>query len=639
MFSFLSDSRYLLLLFCALCGVRSVYAQPAPVAPVVIDWQTLADTTLGKAIKDQEVPGATVVIVDRNQILYIAGFGVSHLNTQRPVTDTTLFQVGSIGKVLTAMAVLQQVERGRLDLSEDINTYLTDWQVEAPGKTSLTLHHLLTHSGGLNDRAIGYAVRQPEQVAPLGSHLITNFPPFFSEPGRYISYSNYGFGLAGYVVEAVTSTPFAAYVSTEVLAPMDIYASGYETSEREDVAVGYRRMSDSFEAAPSLYRPVTPAGSFIANAQDMGKFLRALLNDGAAVLSRESVRGMTEVQKNMHPALMGNAYGLEESRWGTIQGFGKGGSIPGFMAYMALLPEQELGIFVAVNGSSDAPIDQFVLAVMDQLSEDPGPAFLEPQPSDVSQFMGEYRNNRYDRTSIEKLLNFEVRPIYDTKDGNLTMWHDGKMNVYRSVRKSVGKPVGELIGTQLFQHIENPHRMLFFETDETGKTTHAFFNDRIAGGYVPVVWEKNGFWDSNQYINEYFGIVMLVGLGYLFLPLIALIVWLVQRRRAVHEPHGSILHWMNGVGFITSVLSLSYALFYFIPMLKRRSELIFGIPETLARWEILPICIMGGFALFAIFWVIAMRRSRKNWLNLAAGFFFLVSGILFGEFFLRWNLI
>lgn len=590
-----------------------------------VNWKTVSDSTLGAAVLAEEVPGAVVVVVGGDSTFFSAAFGMSRVEDRDPVTNATLFEVGSLGKVLTAMAVLQQVERGRLNLSEDVNAYLDNWKLEPPGEAPLTLHHLLTHSGGLNDRGLGYAARRPENVEPLGLHLAEHFPTFFAGPGQYISYSNYGFGLAGYTVESVSGQPFADYVSTEILAPLGIRASGHDRSEPGDLATGYLTAPDGFSPAPTVYRSVTPAGSFVASADDMVPLLRALLDGGGPVLSAASVAHMTEVKKTMHPALMGNAYGLEESRWGNIRGFGKGGSIPGFTAYMALLPELELGLFVAVNSSSDEPIDRFVLAAMNALSGGSRSA-AEPfaaQP-DLTGLTGEYRSNRYDRTTLEKLLNFDVREIYPDADGGLAIWHDGSMNSYRAV------------GDGLFQHADNPERKLYFETDANGEATHAYFNDRIAGGYLPVVWEKNGFFDSNLYVNEYFGIVVLVGLSYLLLPFIALPTWFFRRRRS-RRPR--VLRWKNVAGFIASGLLLCGALFFFIPLLRARPELVFGIPEQVASRSFLLPSILAGFGAFAILWGIAIRQKAMRWPAQLHGLAFIATGALILEFFLRWNLL
>ncbi|MHC5048760.1 MAG: serine hydrolase domain-containing protein [Planctomycetota bacterium] len=615
-----------MVLQAACCIAMAV--QSIPATPAGIDWTSLAESTLGKAVLDREVPGAAVVVVGSEATLFSSGFGVGDLETMAPVTDTTLFDVGSIGKVLTTIAVLQQQERGRVDLGTDVNTYLDGWTIETTDPP-LTLHHLLTHTGGLNDRAIGYASRTADDVAPLDEHLAANFPTFFATPGRYVSYSNYGFGLAGLIVESVTGTPFAEYVASDVLGPLGIADSGYRPGADAVVATGYLKRNDAFPPAPELYRPVTPAGSFVANARDMAAILRTFLRNGAPILSSDSLAMMTSVQHTHHAGLMGNAYGLEESRWGRVRGFGKGGMVPGFVATMIVVPEHDLGLFVAVNASSDDAIDRFVLDAMRLLSADE-PASRPPKVMDVGRFVGEYRNNRYDRTSVEKLLRMEVHHVYGTDDGGLVIWHDGAMNRYHPV------------DTLVFEHTENPNRLLVFEEDAGGTVTHAFFNDRIAGGYVPVAWERPGYFNSNLYINEHFGIVLLIALGYLLFPVVAAwrCVWarrkpeatrLCARRRASR--------WRNLVGLGTSALLLAYVVLYVIPLMRARPELIFGIPARIEVWRWLPVIIMSGFAVFAGFWIHAVWRRRAGWPGLVVGALFLASGVLVGEFFVRWNLL
>jgi CubicO group peptidase (beta-lactamase class C family) len=586
----------------------------------------LADSVLQRAVTDGEIPGATVVVVDRNETLFSAGFGLASLETRIAVTDATLFEVGSVGKVLTAIAVLQQVERGRLGLSADVNSYLQDWEVDSPGTAPVTLHHLLTHGAGLNDRAIGYASREAGEVQPLGVHLAEHFPSNFAAPGRYISYSNYGFGLAGYVVEMVTRTPFKEYVASEILDPLGIVDSGYRPNLDGTVATGYVARNDSFATAPVVHRPVTPAGSFVACARDMARLLHALLSYDSPILGVESVTMMTEVRQSQHSRLMGNAYGLEESSWGNLRAFGKGGSIPGFVAYMALIPERDLGLFVAVNASSDAAIDRFVVEAFNRLSTDT-PELHPSMQIDVSPFAGEYRSNRYDRTSVEKLLRMEVHHIYTTSDGDLALWQDGAVNTYQA------------IDSLLFQNVANTNRFLVFEEDENGSVTHAFLNDRVAGGYVPVVWEKNGFWNSNQYVNEYFGVALLVALSYLLFPIVVIVRAIRHRADSGNQDQRNSRKWMNVTGVITSALLLAYVWFYFMPLMRARPNLIFGMPSSLTSLDILALFVVVGFGAFAALWLHAVTRRRRSVPGLVFGFVYLASGVLVCEFFLRWNLL
>ena len=611
-----------------------------------VNWQALADSTIGADIAEGGAPGGVVVVVDQLGETFISTFGVSQTDTQFPVTDSTLFEVGSIGKVVTAIATLQLVDRGLLDLHADLTMYLDGWELEPPGETPLTIHHLLTHSGGLNDRAIGYAQRTPDGMPTLDDHLRSRFPTFFAEPGTYISYSNYGFGLAGYLVERATGLSFAASATQTVLGPLGMRFAGYGADARgtraATTAIGYAQHGDSFEAAPTLYRAVTPAGSLLASALDMRQLLYALLNEGEPVLGVEETAQMLSVQQTMHPALMGNSYGLEESRWGNVSGFGKGGSVPGFVSYMAVLPEQGIGLFASVNASNDAPVERFVLGVMRALSDigaaaegaaAAGPQVVRPAGTiDAASFAGEYRSNRYDRTSVEKLLNFEVHDIYATDEGDLALWHDGAMNTYL--------PVGD----GHFRHETDPHRALVFETEEDGKVSHVFFNDRIAGGYVPVVWEKTGFLSGNGYVNEIFGVVLLVALAYLVWPIVAGIRLLRRRSSMREKPRQRMLRRaMHLAGFLTSVALLAYTVLYFVPLLRARPELVFGLPAEILSWAFLPALVVAGFVAYAVLWVLSFRARAAGWRGVLLGLLpttlFLISGVLVTEFLLRWNLL
>jgi len=591
---------------------------------VSINWAALADATLNSAVADGEIPGATIIIVDRNETLFAAGYGVANLENGATVSDATLFEVGSVGKTLTAIAALQQVEQGRLDLSANVNDYLDDWHVETPGAEVVTLHHLLTHSAGLNDRAIGYAAREESDVQALATHLEERFPPGFAIPGQYISYSNYGFGLAGYLVEKVSGTPFTEYVAIEILEPLGIVDSGYRPNIDGTVATGYLVQNDNLVPAPYVYRPVTPAGSFIASARDMAPLMQALLNNGSPVLDDASAAMMMMNRQSQHTRLMGNAYGLEETRRGNLTAFGKGGSIPGFTAYMTVIPRLGLGMFIAVNASTDAAIDRFIVEAFDHLSTEL-PPLLPPIAVDISRFTGEYRSNRYDRTSLEKLLRMEVHHVYPSGSGALAVWHDGDTNTYRAIDSLV------------FQNVVDTNRFLVFEENEHGNVTHAFFNDRIAGGYVPVVWEKNGFWNSNEYVNEYFGIVLLVALSYLLFPLVIIIR--AARRNTANSKQRNDRRLVNFAGLATSALLFAYVWFYFIPLMRARPDLIFGIPANLASLEILSWFVIAGFGAFSVLWLLDVSRGRKSLFGQIFGFLYLLSGALVCEFFLRWNLL
>ncbi len=157
-----------------LCGGALAGAGPAGPAEVA----AFADPLLAEQMKQHEVPGAVFVVVRGEATLYAKGHGYAELETKRPVdADRTLFYMASVTKLFTATAVLQLAEQGRLDLREDVNRYLRDFQLPATWPEPVTLAHLLTHTGGFDDRNIGYVSLAAAAVLPLGEYLARRMPP------------------------------------------------------------------------------------------------------------------------------------------------------------------------------------------------------------------------------------------------------------------------------------------------------------------------------------------------------------------------------------------------------------------------------------------------------------------------------
>ena len=120
----------------------------------------LCDSLFQIGLKERMIPGGAISIVRSNNILFAKGYGNADWSNNRPVSvEKTLFQIGSIGKILTAMSILRLVEQGKLDLSSDIRIYLDDFPLDESFQSPVTVKHLLTHTAGFEDRVIGYAAK------------------------------------------------------------------------------------------------------------------------------------------------------------------------------------------------------------------------------------------------------------------------------------------------------------------------------------------------------------------------------------------------------------------------------------------------------------------------------------------------
>src|SRR4051812_4066232 len=161
------------------------------------DLDAWLDGFMPYSLKAAAIPGAVVVVVKNGQPLTMRGFGYSDLKTAKPVDpNLTLFRPGSVSKLFTWTAVMQQVQAGKLNLDADINTYL-DFKIPPRNGKPITLRNLMTHTPGFAETAkylIDFGEKHPK---PLGQILARAVPDRIYDPGTMPAYSNYGASVAG----------------------------------------------------------------------------------------------------------------------------------------------------------------------------------------------------------------------------------------------------------------------------------------------------------------------------------------------------------------------------------------------------------------------------------------------------------
>lgn len=196
-------------------------------------------TWLEREREARHIPGIGFALVRSGEMVAATGFGFSDLERGVPVTDGTVFRVGSVSKPITATAMLHLIENSDLALSTDLRGLLSDLRIEPPLAQPLTPHHLLTHTCGFNERLFGQHARSPEDFRALGDYLGDHLPPRFEEPGRVISYNDYCTSVAGYAVEKVSDQRFHAYVGENVFEPLGMTVSTFDQlTDQESPASG-----------------------------------------------------------------------------------------------------------------------------------------------------------------------------------------------------------------------------------------------------------------------------------------------------------------------------------------------------------------------------------------------------------------
>lgn len=409
----------------------------SPVAPTAETAQEFIDTRVPELLEEHGAPGVAVTVVAGGAEVASGAHGVADLADGTPLDEEAHgFPTGSVCKSFTAASVLQLVEQGEVDLHEDVNTYLPEeFRVPDthPGEP-VTLHHLLTHTPGFDERTELDGAEDPDGQRDLEEFLSEVTPERVFPPGRYSAYSNYGLGLAGLVVQEVSGVPFEEYVERNLLEPLGMDDSAFgqirELAGHHDLATTH---GADGSAVTQDHLPLVPAGAAVTTTGDMGRFMLALLEggelDGERVLSQESVDLMLGRRFEHHPDATAVGYGAYEMSYGPPRGVGHGGDLPGLHVGYLLLPELDTGVFVAANGDDTVPVEGWknlrsavLLSFADEFgSAGPPPAEADPA-ADLSAYSGTYIPTRRPSEGMLQLLTvLDCLTVRDAGDGTLRL--------------------------------------------------------------------------------------------------------------------------------------------------------------------------------------------------------------------------
>ena len=189
-------------------------------ALTAVDANAWLDGFMPIAIGKANIPGAVVVVVKDGQLLTSRGYGFANVAKQARVDPaTTMFRPGSISKLFTWTAVMQQVQAGKLNLDEDVNKYI-DFRIPPRDGKPITLRNIMTHTSGFEEQVKNIIFKDEKKLVPLGEHLSNWVPKRVYAPGSTPAYSNYATALAGYIVQRVSGEEFGAYIDRHIFAPL-----------------------------------------------------------------------------------------------------------------------------------------------------------------------------------------------------------------------------------------------------------------------------------------------------------------------------------------------------------------------------------------------------------------------------------
>ncbi len=367
------------------------------------DAEAWLDGFVPTALARGGIAGAVVVIVKDGEVLIQKGYGYSDLEQRTPVDpDRTLFRPGSIAKLFTWTAVMQQVEAGAIDLDADVNRYL-DFEIPPYDGKPITMRHILTHTAGFEDFYRGLITSDPTNGN--NEESLKRWTPLrVFEPGTTPAYSNYATGLAGYIVERVSGIPFDDYIDQRIHQPLQMSNSTFRQPLPANLAP---MMSSSYAQLTEPEIPfeivnVPPAGSLSSTGADMANFMIAHLQRGqfgdARILNEETARMMHETRTDIMAPLHGMRLGFYQQDINGRRVITHGGDTTAFHSLLSLFLDENVGLYQSVNTTGgqnanfrqllfEAFADRYFPASIDDPVYDPTLAAAEAQNAADSYIM------------------------------------------------------------------------------------------------------------------------------------------------------------------------------------------------------------------------------------------------------------
>lgn len=347
--------RGVLALAPAALGLRAAAQDSAPAA-LAPEKSLRIEQIVMAEISRRQIPGLTIAISNRERIVLEKAYGFADLENNSPTKESSRFRTASLVKPVTAVAVLQLVERGRIKLDAEIREYVPAF---TPKQWPVTVRQLLGHLGGVRhyDNSRGEMVTTRHYNDIVAALDIFAKDPLVHQPGSKYLYTTYGYNLLGAAIQEAADVPYADYIRNNIFAP----ARMSSTVPDDHFAIipnrvrGYMRTSDSrvVNAALADTSNKLPGGGYVSTAADMARF--ALAFRQTRLTKRETVDLMLRQMRLLDGT--GTGYGMGWQIWGQGANriIGHTGSQPGTNTFLGMTVAADWIVAIMTNLEGGAP--------------------------------------------------------------------------------------------------------------------------------------------------------------------------------------------------------------------------------------------------------------------------------------------
>jgi len=330
----------------------------------------MLEQEISELMREFKIPGFAIGIVKDDKPFYAKGFGARNLEKNLPFTEDTLFGIGSISKSFSTIAIMQLVEQGKIDLQDPVNKYLN--LKLGDDSNPIKICHMLSHSSGIpeldgNIIAIARQLGSFGTIIPMSSvndfllHMNNATSEIFDKPGKYFFYNNDMFTCAGLIIENITGIEYYEYIKNYILMPLKMNRSIYlreDFQKDKNILTGYLPSEESKPFKTSdhpfdkfIYAP----GGLLTSAKEMQNYIIMLIQGGkfqdSEILQKSSI-------EEMWKPYIRTPYGAEDAwyclGWVSERFLGHrliqhGGNVATSSAYLAIIPEEKMGVIVGAN--------------------------------------------------------------------------------------------------------------------------------------------------------------------------------------------------------------------------------------------------------------------------------------------------
>ena len=523
---------------------------PVPAHPLdQADLTAFFDGILPLQLERSDIAGASVIVMKDGNVLLEKGYGYADAKAKKPVDPaSTIFRLASISKLFTWVSVMQLEEQGKLNLDTDVNQYL-DFTIRPAFNKPITLRNLMTHTAGFEETLDDIIIVDAKKTITLRDYLTHNQPMRIFPPGEIPAYSNYGVGLASYIVQRVSGEPFEQYVNNHIFAPLGMTHSSFYQPLQKPLAglpsEGYRDDTTKSPVGFEIFNPVG-AGGISSSAGDMGRFGQALLNggelDGKRILKPETLALMWTPQFRASDQLPPICMGFYQDWRNHLRWIGHEGDLIAFHSLFFVEPTQKIVLFVSYNsaGGGSLPRPEIIDFFSDRYFPGAPPAqFLKTPAKDLKDIEGTYQATRRDDTTKFKLSGlFSQRGASVDKDGILKIEGSHDLRGHTTKWKPIAK--------DLWQAQDDQQRIFAIRD----KNNHIV---RLAVGFPGVQFQRVPWYENQNWVL----IALFSSLGIFLLIIFASIVrtWrrLFQRRRPRPEPRPGTI-WLTAAPRLAAFL-------------------------------------------------------------------------------------